>query len=79
MARLEITYTKSAIGYRADQGHTIRSLGLRRLGQSTVQADTPSVRGMLHKVRHLVTVAELPDEAEEASSAATAATDGEEA
>ena len=56
MASLKITYTKSAIGYRSDQGHTIRSLGLRKLGQSTIKDDTPDVRGMLHKVSHLVTV-----------------------
>ncbi len=56
MASLKITYTKSAIGYRSDQGHTIRSLGLRKLGQSTIKDDTPDVRGMLNKVSHLVTV-----------------------
>lgn len=61
MASLKITYTKSAIGYRADQGHTIRSLGLRKLGQSTIKHDTPDVRGMLHKVSHLVTVTEIED------------------
>ena len=56
---LEITYTKSAIGYRADQGHTIRSLGLRKLGQSTRKPDTADVRGMISKVAHLVTVVEV--------------------
>ena len=56
MASLKITYTKSAIGYRSDQGHTVRSLGLRKLGQSTIKDDTPDVRGMLNKVSHLVTV-----------------------
>ncbi len=58
---LKITYIKSSIGYRSDHGHTIRSLGLRRLGQSTVKDDTPDVRGMLHKVSHLVTVTEIED------------------
>lgn len=61
MSSLKITYTKSAIGYRSDQGHTIRSLGLRKIGQSTVKADTPDVRGMLHKVQHLVTVTEVAE------------------
>lgn len=62
MTTLKITYTKSAIGYRADQGHTIHSLGLRKLGQSTTKDDTPDVRGMVRKVSHLVTVTEIEDE-----------------
>ena len=53
---LQVTYVKSAIGYRSDQGHTIRSLGLRKLGQSVTKPDTRDVRGMLAKVRHLVDV-----------------------
>lgn len=61
MSQLKITYTKSAIGYRSDQGHTIRSLGLRKLGQSTIKEDTPDVRGMVNKVSHLVTVTEIED------------------
>lgn len=61
MTQLQITYTKSAIGYRSDQVHTIRSLGLRRLGQSTLKKDTPDVRGMVHKVSHLVTVTEVEE------------------
>ena len=61
MSHLKITYSKSAIGYRSDQGHTIRSLGLRKLGQSTVKEDTPDVRGMINKVSHLVTVTEIED------------------
>lgn len=59
MPTLRITYVKSAIGYRSDQMHTVRSLGLRRLGQSVEQPDTPDVRGMLRKVAHLVTVNEV--------------------
>ena len=61
MSQLKITYIKSAIGYRSDQGHTIRSLGLRKLGQSTIKEDTPDVRGMIHKVSHLVSVTEIED------------------
>lgn len=61
MTQLKITYTKSAIGYRSDQVHTIRSLGLRRLGQSTLKKDTPDVRGMVQKVSHLVTVTEVEE------------------
>ncbi len=62
MGRLRITYVKSWLGYRSDQGQTVRSLGLRKLGQSVEQPDTPDVRGMIHKVAHLVSVAELEDE-----------------
>lgn len=59
MATLRITYVKSSIGYRSDQGQTVRSLGLRRLGQSVEKPDTPDVRGMLRKVAHLVAVSEV--------------------
>lgn len=59
MAQLQVTWTKSAIGYRSDQTQTIKSLGLRRLGQTVSKPDTPDVRGMILKVSHLVTVVEL--------------------
>jgi large subunit ribosomal protein L30 len=58
VAKLRITWKKSAIGYGLDQKRTIRALGLRRLGQSVVHGDSSTVRGMIHKVRHLVSVAE---------------------
>lgn len=53
---VRITYVKSAIGYSKRQKETIRSLGLRKIGDSVVQADSPAVRGMAHAVRHLVSV-----------------------
>ena len=53
---LRITYVKSAIGYSQQQKRTIRALGLTRLGQSVQHDDTPVVRGMVDKVRHLVQV-----------------------
>lgn len=56
---LKITWTKSAIGYAKDQKATIRALGLHKLHQSVEQPDTPSLRGMVRKVRHLVTVEEV--------------------
>ncbi|MGB1251967.1 MAG: 50S ribosomal protein L30 [Candidatus Promineifilaceae bacterium] len=59
MAQLKVTYSKSAIGYKKDQKGTIRALGLRRLNQVVEHDDTPVIRGMLHKVRHLVTVEEI--------------------
>ena len=59
MARLKVTYSKSAIGYKKDQKGTIRALGLRKLNQVVEHDDNPVIRGMLHKVRHLVTVEEM--------------------
>lgn len=58
MARLKITWRKSAIGYNQDQKDTIRRLGFRRLGQTVEIDDTPALRGMVHKVQHLVDVQE---------------------
>ena len=57
--KLHITYVRSAIGYARRQKDTIRALGLRRLGQTVEHQDTPVVRGMIEKVRHLVQVAEV--------------------
>lgn len=57
--KLRVTYEISAIGVKFDQKDTIRRLGLTRLGQTVELPDTPAVRGMLHKVRHLVTVEEV--------------------
>jgi large subunit ribosomal protein L30 len=59
MAKLKVTYSKSAIGYKSDQKSTVRALGLRKLNQTREHDDTPVIRGMLHKVRHLVTVEEV--------------------
>ena len=58
MAKLRITWTKSTIGYANDQRQTIRALGFRRLNQTVEHQDTPSIRGMIHKVKHLVKVEE---------------------
>jgi large subunit ribosomal protein L30 len=57
--RLRITYTTSKIGLKYDQKDTVRRLGLSRLGQAVEQPDTPVIRGMIHKVRHLLTVEEI--------------------
>jgi len=56
MAKLRVTWTKSAIGYAQDQKDTIRGLGLHRLQDEVVIPDNPSTRGMIRKVQHLVTV-----------------------
>jgi len=56
--KLYITWVKSAIGYAKDQKMTLRALGLHRLHQSIKHEDSPSVRGMIAKVKHLVEVEE---------------------
>jgi len=57
--RLRITYVRSSIGYAEVQKGTVRALGLRRLGDAVEHQDTPIVRGMVNKVRHLVQVEEV--------------------
>ena len=58
---LKITYTKSAIGYNWRQKDTIRSMGLKRLGDCVLQPDNAAVRGMVQAVSHLVTVVPVDD------------------
>lgn len=55
---LRITLTKSPIGYSYRQKRTVQALGLRRMHQTVEQEDTPAIRGMIAKVKHLVTVEE---------------------
>ncbi|HLB26272.1 MAG TPA: 50S ribosomal protein L30 [Dehalococcoidia bacterium] len=62
MAKLRVSWEKSAIGYRDDQKRTIKALGLRRLGHAVEHDDSPAIRGMINKVRHLVKVAEVPQD-----------------
>lgn len=56
MARVAITWKKSAIGFASNQRRIIESLGLRRLHHTVEHDDTPSIMGMVQKVRHLVVV-----------------------
>ena len=58
MSALRVTQRKSRNGADKRQLATLRSLGLRRIGQTVEVSDTPQIRGMLHKVRHLVEVDE---------------------
>ena len=51
-----VTQTRSAIGRKADQRATLKGLGLNKISRSKVLEDTPSVRGMIKKVSHLVRV-----------------------
>ena len=53
---LVVTQTKSPIGRQSDQKKTLIGLGLNKIGRSKVLNDTPSVRGMISKVKHLVEV-----------------------
>lgn len=54
MAKISITWKRSAIGRPPKQGGTIRALGLRKLHQTVVHEDTPQLRGMINAVSHLV-------------------------
>ena len=58
MPKISITWIRSGIGHARTQRKTIESLGLRRLHQTVVHEDTPSIRGMVMKVQHLVTLSE---------------------
>ena len=53
-----VTLVKSPIGFKRNQLAVVRSLGLRRIRHTVELKDTPDIRGMIHKVRHLVRVAE---------------------
>lgn len=59
MAKLKITWVKSAIGKPEDQKVTVRTLGLSKLNHSVVHNDTPAIRGMIRKVSHLLKVEEV--------------------
>jgi large subunit ribosomal protein L30 len=59
---LEITLKKSIIGRPEKHRKTVRSLGLRKLNKTVVLKDTPSVRGMVKQVSHLLEVKESNDE-----------------
>lgn len=56
---LRVTQVKSQIGRKADQGKTLKALGLGRIGKSHDLVDNEAVRGMIFKVKHLVEVEEI--------------------
>jgi large subunit ribosomal protein L30 len=56
--RVKVTLVKSTIGFGKKQAAVVQGLGLRRLHHTVELVDTPATRGMIHKVRHLVVVAE---------------------
>jgi large subunit ribosomal protein L30 len=59
MTKIAITWKKSGIGFARNQRRVISSLGLRRLNQTVEHEDTPSIMGMVDKVRHLLEVKEM--------------------
>jgi large subunit ribosomal protein L30 len=56
---LIVTQVRSSIGCKANQRATLKSLGLRKIRQTVEREDTPQIRGMIHTVRHLVSVEEV--------------------
>ena len=59
MARLKVTQKKSGIGGKQNQRDSLRSLGLKRIGDVVVKEDRPEIRGMVNVVSHLVKVEEV--------------------
>jgi large subunit ribosomal protein L30 len=58
MATIKIKQIRSKIGYPVDQKRTLQALGLHKISQVVEVEDNPSIRGMIRKVHHLVTVVE---------------------
>ena len=56
--RVKVTLVRSTIGFNETQAKTVEGMGLRRLNHTVELADTPATRGMIHKVRHLVTISD---------------------
>lgn len=61
MGKLKVTLVRSASGRQEPQKRTVKALGLRRLSQQVVHDDTPSIRGMIGAVHHLVKVEEVAE------------------
>ena len=62
MTQLKVQQHRSTIGCKKNQRDTMRSLGLKRIGDVVVKDDRPEIRGMVDTVRHLVTVSEIEGE-----------------
>jgi large subunit ribosomal protein L30 len=62
VSKLRVTQVRSVIDRPKDQKETVRRLGLHRIRDSVVKDDRPEIRGMIEKVRHLVTVEEVDGE-----------------
>ena len=59
MAQLKVTQLRSGIGGKQNQRNTLRTLGLKRIGDVVVKEDRPEIRGMVDTVHHLVAVEEV--------------------
>ena len=59
MSPLKVTQVRSVVGSKQDHKRTVRALGLKRIRDSRVHEDTPQIRGMVHKVQHLVQAEEV--------------------
>ncbi|KQC11889.1 MAG: 50S ribosomal protein L30 [Desulfuromonas sp. SDB] len=59
MKKIRITQIKSPIGFKVRQKRTIRALGLHRIRDTVIKDDTPVIRGMIEKVKHLVEIEEM--------------------
>ena len=59
MTKLQVTQVKSGIGGQQNQRNTLRSLGLKRIGDVVVKDDRPEIRGMVESIPHLVSVKEV--------------------
>ncbi len=59
MAKLQVTQVKSSIGRKPNQRETLRSLGLKRIGDVVVKEDRPEIRGMAESIPHLVDIKEV--------------------
>ena len=57
--KLEIKQIKSAIGYNVKTKKTLQALGIKKLNHKVVKNDSPSIRGMIHKVKHLIELKEI--------------------
>ena len=55
---VKVTLLKSPIGFNRNQAAVVKGLGLRKIRHTVELKDTPAIRGMIHKVRHLVDVSE---------------------
>ena len=61
MSRLKVTQVRSVIDRPRDQKDTVRRLGLHRIDDTVIKEDRPEIRGMIEKVRHLVSVEQVED------------------
>jgi large subunit ribosomal protein L30 len=58
MSKIRIKWVRSQIGYPEDQRRTMRALGLKKLQHTVEHEDSPTIRGMVQKVRHMIVVEE---------------------